>query len=193
MKRIASVLALAGSCVLATSVAPSPALALETYEAKMEASEAASQAAFDMFEAFGFKQLRPGQYLWRDVPESAGRERVVISLTDQLAFLYRGNTLVAVAKGMPKGYLGVGDFDRTQVPGSNTYGVKIDDLRHNRPADLAGLRDGDIVTEFDTVPIRTSDELISRIKRATPGSTVKVVVVREGQRMEIPVKMGQDD
>ncbi|MFL6725225.1 MAG: L,D-transpeptidase family protein [Sphingomicrobium sp.] len=111
MKRIASVLALAGSCVLATSVAPSPALALETYEAKMEASEAASQAAFDMFEAFGFKQLRPGQYLWRDVPESAGRERVVISLTDQLAFLYRGNTLVAVAT------ISTGRFDKPSPTG----------------------------------------------------------------------------
>ena len=111
MKRIASVLALAGSCVLATSVAPSPALALETYEAKMEASEAASQAAFDMFEAFGFKRLRPGQYLWRDVPESAGRERVVISLTDQLAFLYRGNTLVAVAT------ISTGRFDKPSPTG----------------------------------------------------------------------------
>ena len=97
MKRIASVLALAGSCVLATSVAPSPALALETYEAKMEASEAASQAAFDMFKAFGFKRLRPGQYLWRDVPDSAGPERIVISIGDQLAYLYRGSALVAVA------------------------------------------------------------------------------------------------
>src|SRR5437868_532197 len=97
MKRIALVLALAGSGVLATSVAPSPAHARETYEAKMEASEAASQAAFDMFEAFGFKRLKPGQYLWRDVPESVGRERVVISLTDQLVFLYRGNSLMAVA------------------------------------------------------------------------------------------------
>jgi len=97
MKRLATVLALAGSCVLATSALPSPAFALETFEAKMEASEAASRAGFDMFEAFGFKRLRPGQYLWRDVPESAGPEHVVISLGDQLAYLYRGDTLMAVA------------------------------------------------------------------------------------------------
>jgi hypothetical protein len=86
-----------GSCVFATSVASTPALALETYEAKMEASDAASQARVDMFEAFGFKQLKPGQYLWRDVPEDAGSQRVVISLSDQLAYLYRGDTLVAVS------------------------------------------------------------------------------------------------
>src|SRR3982751_1599498 len=97
MTRLATALALAGSCVLATSALPTPAFALETFEAKMEASEAASHAAFDMFQAFGFKRLKPGQYLWRDVPDSAGPERVVVSLTDQLAYLYRGNTLMAVA------------------------------------------------------------------------------------------------
>src|SRR5438309_4797029 len=106
MKRLATALALAGSCVLATSALPTPAHALETYEAKMEASEAASQAAFDMFEAFGFKRLKPGQFLWRDVPESVGRERVVISLTDQLVFLYRGNSLMAVAT------ISTGRFDK---------------------------------------------------------------------------------
>jgi lipoprotein-anchoring transpeptidase ErfK/SrfK len=50
-----------------------------------------------MVDAFGFKMLKPGQYLWRDVPEAAGPERVVVSLSDQLAFLYRGETLMAVS------------------------------------------------------------------------------------------------
>jgi hypothetical protein len=97
MKRLAIALALAGSCVVATSAIPTPAFALETFEAKMQASEAASQASLDMFEAFGFKRLKPGQYLWRDVPDSAGPERVVVSIGDQLAFLYRGDELVAVS------------------------------------------------------------------------------------------------
>jgi lipoprotein-anchoring transpeptidase ErfK/SrfK len=97
MKQLALALALTGSCVLATSTAVTPASALETYEAKMEASDAASQAGLDMFEAFGFKHLKPGQSLWRNVPESAGSERVVISLSDQMVYLYRGDTLMAVA------------------------------------------------------------------------------------------------
>jgi hypothetical protein len=111
MKRLASVLALAGSCVLATSAFPVPAFALETFEAKMQASEAASRAAFDMFETFGFKTLKPGQYLWRDAPDSTGPEHVVISLTDQLAYLYRGDTLVAVAT------ISTGRFDKPSPTG----------------------------------------------------------------------------
>ena len=92
MKKLALALALMGSCAF---IAP-PAAALETYEARMEASDAASQARIDMIETFGPKSLRPGQYLWREVPEAAGRERVVVSLSDQRAYLYRGNELMAV-------------------------------------------------------------------------------------------------
>jgi len=95
MKQLACALALAGTCVFATSFA-TPALALETYEAQMEASDAASQARIDMLEAFGPKTLKPGQYVWRDVP-AAGSQRVVVSLSDQLAYVYRGDTLIAVS------------------------------------------------------------------------------------------------
>jgi len=103
MKRIALVLALAGVCTLET-LAASPALALETYEAQMQATDAASQARIDMADAFGDKMLKPGQYVWRDVPDAVGPERVVISLSDQLAFLYRGDTLIAastISSGQP--------------------------------------------------------------------------------------------
>jgi hypothetical protein len=94
MKRISLVLALAGMCTL-NLVGASPAIALETYQAQMAASDAASQARIDMLDAFGPKFLKPGQYVWRDVPDAAGLQRVVISLSDQMAYLYRGNTLVA--------------------------------------------------------------------------------------------------
>jgi len=97
MKQLALTLALTGTCVLGFSVSATPALALETYEARMSASDAASQARIDMLDAFGPKALKPGQYVWRNVPDSAGPERVVISLSDQFAYLYRGDTLVAAS------------------------------------------------------------------------------------------------
>ena len=97
MNTLALRLALMGVCALGANIGSTPAFALETYEAQMEASDAASQARIDMFDAFGPKMLKPGQYVWRDVPESAGPERVIISLSDQLAFLYRGSRLMAVA------------------------------------------------------------------------------------------------
>ena len=97
MKRLAYALAVAGLCASTPLTTPTPAYALETYAAQLQASDAASQARFDMLEVFGPKLLPPGKYIWRNVPETAGPERVVISLSDQLAFLYRGSSLMAVA------------------------------------------------------------------------------------------------
>lgn len=95
MKKLAS--ALAGLGALALCVSSMPAIAsFESVEAKEAASDATAAARQDMLAAFGEKSLRPGQYLWRDVPGD-GEPRVVVSLGDQLAFLYRGNTLVAVS------------------------------------------------------------------------------------------------
>jgi S1-C subfamily serine protease len=99
----------------------------------------------------------------------------------------------------------------------NIHGVKLGTILRSRPADLAGIKEGDIVIEFDGVPIRTSDEFLIRVRRALPYSTVKLVVMRppEGaqplhdepengpeppkppaelkplQKLEIPVKLGK--
>ena len=89
------------------------------------------------------------------------------------------------------------DVERVLVPGTNTYGVMLGSILRSRPADMAGIKERDIVTEFDGVPIRTPEEFLMRVRRALPYSTVKLVVMRskgEGQdleKLEIPVKLGK--
>jgi lipoprotein-anchoring transpeptidase ErfK/SrfK len=97
MKTLAFALAVTGALGLGSTILPQRAAALETYEAQMAATDAATQARSDMLNAFGPKVLKPGQYVWRDVPASAGQERVVVSLSDQMAYLYRGSELMAAA------------------------------------------------------------------------------------------------
>lgn len=70
---------------------------IETPEAKEQAADAAANARHDMVEAFGEKELKPGQYLWRDGARASGEPQVVIGLSDQMAYLYRGGELVAVS------------------------------------------------------------------------------------------------
>lgn len=96
MNKLAFALAGIGAFALAIPTAPATA-SMETFEARVAASSAAANARNDLIAAFGTDRVKPGKYLWRDVPAGAGAERVVISLGDQLAYLYRGNTLVAVA------------------------------------------------------------------------------------------------
>ncbi len=84
-----------------------------------------------------------------------------------------------------------GDAERVELPGKHNYGVKLNSLLQSRPADIAGIKEGDVVIEFDGVPIRTTDEFLMRVRRALPYSTVKVVVMRGEEQLEIPVKMGK--
>src|ERR1700752_516976 len=111
-----------------------------------------------------------------------------------------------------------GDAERVKVPGMNIYGVKLGTILRSRPADIAGVKEGDIVVEFDGVPIRTGEEFLMRVRRAVPYSTVKLVVMRGPepvvdqtqhdepvteqepkqpseskplQKLEIPVKLGK--
>ena len=92
-----------------------------------------------------------------------------------------------------RGRFGFDDDDTERVPiaGTKMFGVRLDDVEPSLPADMAGIKNGDIVIEFDGVPIRTVDELKARVPRAIPYSTIKVVVIRGGERLEIPVKMGK--
>ncbi len=77
------------------------------------------------------------------------------------------------------------------IPGTKMFGVRLDDIEANLPADIAGVKDGDIVIEFDGIPIRTPEELVSRVRRALPYSTINLIVMRGAERLEIPVKMGK--
>lgn len=76
-------------------------------------------------------------------------------------------------------------------PQTKTYGVRLDWVEANGPSDLFGLKVGDIITAWDDVPIRTSDELLSRVRRAVPKSSVILSIIRDGQQMKIPVTMGR--
>ncbi len=93
-----------------------------------------------------------------------------------------------------EGFLGIdpGDLERVAVPNTEIHGVRLGDVYRNRPGYLAGLREGDIVIEFNGNLIRTEKEFLLRIDESLPDSTVKAVVMRGGERLEIPVKMGKD-
>jgi len=94
MNKLALVLA---STTLALAIPLAPAMAtIETEEARSAALAAADQARLDMIDAFGDRELKNGQYVWRD-GVTEGAPRVIISLSDQMAYLYRGDQLAAVS------------------------------------------------------------------------------------------------
>ena len=84
-----------------------------------------------------------------------------------------------------------GDSEAVPIPGTKMHGVRLGGISGSGPAALAGIQDGDIVIEFDGTPIRTVGELVARVRRALPYSTVKVKLIRGTEQMEIPVKIGK--
>jgi len=94
------------------------------------------------------------------------------------------------------GQFGFEDDDSEVVPiaGTKMQGVKLGGISERNPsgpAALAGIQDGDIVIEFDGTPIRTVRELVSRVRRVIPYTTVKVKLLRGTEQLEIPVKIGK--
>jgi serine protease Do len=83
------------------------------------------------------------------------------------------------------------EAERVAVPNTKMFGVRLGEILANRPADIAGVKEGDIVIEFDGIPIRTTGEFLSRVRRAEPYSTIKLLVLRGQEKLEIPVKMGK--
>ncbi|HKR12025.1 MAG TPA: PDZ domain-containing protein [Pyrinomonadaceae bacterium] len=83
-----------------------------------------------------------------------------------------------------------GEAKRVEIPGTKMFGVQLDELTPSRAADIAGVKKGDIVIAVDDVPIRTTDEFLMRVRRALPYSTIKLGVMRNGEKLDIPVKLG---
>lgn len=100
---------------------------------------------------------------------------------------------IFAARPQGRGQFGYEDdeAERVAIPNTKMFGVQLGEILANRPADLAGIKQGDIVIEFDGIPIRTPEEFLSRVRRAVPYSTVTVIVMRNDERVEIPVKMGK--
>lgn len=58
---------------------------------------AAAQAAGDLSPASVASSVAPGRYVWRDDGSATGPVRILVSLPLQLAFVWRGSTLIGVS------------------------------------------------------------------------------------------------
>ena len=90
-----------------------------------------------------------------------------------------------------QGFLGILDSSRRCcIPGTKKWGVEVKDLHINGPADLFGLRTGDVITEFNGHPVKTPNEFNRHIRAVKPGSKVAVTFYRGVTEQKIEVIMG---
>jgi S1-C subfamily serine protease len=73
--------------------------------------------------------------------------------------------------------------DFAEVPN----GVRFSDVREGSPAAKAGMKGGDILTEFDGKPIQNLYDFTYALRNKRPGEEVLVKFLRDGQVMEAKV------
>ncbi len=95
-----------------------------------------------------------------------------------------------------RGWLGIVIQDLTEelaagfgVPPRS--GVLVADVMKNSPAEAAGLKTGDIITEFRGEPAREVPELQKRVAATSPGQIMPLTVIRDKRPVRLAVKIGE--
>jgi putative serine protease PepD len=76
--------------------------------------------------------------------------------------------------------------------GFNGPGVRISQVTPDGPAQAAGVRQGDVVTEIDGRAVNGADEFIVAIRSKQPGDTVTLTLNRNGSTSEVTVTLGSE-
>jgi len=68
-------------------------------------------------------------------------------------------------------------------------GVKVLDVQDESLADKAGIKEGDIITDFNEKPIKSADDLVEQARAARELNSIKVKLLREGKSENIEIKI----
>jgi len=100
--------------------------------------------------------------------------------------LSSGGTALAGEAKTDGAWLGV----RLSAGSPSGEGVRLARIFNDSAAAKAGLRASDILLTFDGVEVTGSKDLIGQIKSHDPGSWVPLTVVRDGDELEMRVRLG---
>ena len=105
----------------------------------------------------------------------------------QESFLWKtddeGGWLGVSIQDMTTGLKEALDYDREA-------GVLVNDVEENSPAEEAGIKEGDIIIEFDGKAVSNTGSLIRKVRASDPGDEVDMVIVRKGREKRFTVTIG---
>ncbi|WP_423923231.1 trypsin-like peptidase domain-containing protein [Frigoribacterium sp. 2-23] len=88
------------------------------------------------------------------------------------------------------GLLGASVGDATEDTKATQVGALIKEISSGGPAQAAGLRAGDVVTEFNGVPISNKTDLTAQVRYLAGGAEAKLSYVRDGKAATATVTLG---
>ena len=75
-------------------------------------------------------------------------------------------------------------------PADGTPGLLLSDVRPESPAEEAGLQRGDIIVQIGDMEIASVQDYMVVLSESNPGDTAPVIVIRDGERVEMEVTFG---
>ena len=95
-----------------------------------------------------------------------------------------------------QGFLGVQirDLDKEkaeELKAKVEEGALVVEVTEKSPAEKAGIREDDIIVQFDGRSISDSEDLIKAVRRTSPGAEATVVLERKGDRKTLKVTVGK--
>jgi serine protease Do len=73
----------------------------------------------------------------------------------------------------------------------NANGVVVRNVIAGSPAEHAGVRSGDVVTEINGTPVKERNDLRRAIRDSRPGQTITLTVRRQKETLKIPIRLGE--
>lgn len=70
-------------------------------------------------------------------------------------------------------------------------GAVVELVQEGSGADQGGVRVGDVIVEVDGADLATMPELVALVRRRSPGDTIVLTVLREGERLSLTVELGE--
>jgi len=74
---------------------------------------------------------------------------------------------------------------------SDDKGVLVASVEPGGPADKAGVRSGDVITQFDRKPVESGRDLSRTVAATKPGTQTSMTVERDGKPQELTIVVGQ--
>lgn len=132
--------------------------------------------------------------------DMAGGQRVSALLSGTLGALatrseglsFQPSTSGPVMAGDSRGFNAyLGTIPDYSAMTSSEGGVLLSGVRAGGPADLAGIRGDDTLVHLGTTTINNLYDFVYALRDHRPGDTVKAVVLRDGERIELQATLGK--
>ncbi|MGA9406590.1 MAG: PDZ domain-containing protein [Bacteroidota bacterium] len=70
-------------------------------------------------------------------------------------------------------------------------GAYVSDVVDDSPADSAGVKEGDVIVEFNNKTIDDADDLLRAVQKSKPGTRTSIVVIRNNEKKSLTISVGK--